>query len=120
MDQEKISKLIKENKYDLRRLTKKYHNLKTGEGSVKTQIKGYMKLKGWFIFPILQGLGSYPGISDFIAVKFGRTLYIEAKGLEGSQRPNQKDFQADIEAHGGIYYLVECLEDVIEIDRIWG
>jgi len=74
-----------------------------------------MQIKGWFIFPILQSMGCYPGISDFIAIKAGRTVYIENKSPTGKQRPGQVEFQADIEAKGGEYFLVDCYADLLKI-----
>jgi len=90
--------------------------IKISESDIKKLTRDYMRIKGWFIFPILQGLGAYKGISDFIAIKAGRTVYIENKSSVGKQRPGQIDFQADIEAHGGEYFLVDCYEDLVKID----
>lgn len=75
-----------------------------------------MQIKGWFIFPILQSMGCHPGISDFIAIKAGRTVYIETKSPAGKQRPDQIVFQENIEAKGGEYFLVDCYEDLVKID----
>lgn len=94
----------------------KQYKLKASESDVKQLTWDYMQIKGWFIFPILQSLGSYKGISDYIAVKAGRTVYIETKSPAGKQRLEQIDFQADIEAHGGEYFLVDCYEDLLKID----
>ena len=94
----------------------KQYKLKATESDVKRLTWDYMQIKGWFIFPILQSLGSYKGISDYIAIKAGRTVYIETKSPAGKQRPGQIDFQADIEAKGGEYFLVDCYEDLVKID----
>lgn len=94
----------------------KRYKLKVLESDIKKLTRDYMQIKGWLIFPILQGLGAYKGISDFIAIKAGRTVYIEIKSPRGKQRPAQIDFQADIEAKGGEYFLVDCFEDLIKID----
>jgi len=84
-------------------------------------VKDYLSLKGYFHFPILQGLGAYKGIPDIIAIKNGRTLYIECKRPGGKQSVNQLAFQGDIWAKGGQYILVKCLEDLSEaIDKIEG
>jgi len=85
------------------------------EADIKRLTWDYMQIKGWFIFPILQSMGCYKGISDFIAIKTGRTVYIETKSPAGKQRPDQIDFQADIEAKGGEYFLVDCYEDLLKI-----
>lgn len=92
------------------------YKLKASEADVKQLTWDYMRIKGWFIFPILQGLGCYKGIADYIAIKAGRTVYIETKSPAGKQRPGQIAFQADIEAKGGEYFLVDCYEDLQKID----
>jgi len=89
---------------------------KISENDVKKLTRDYMRIKGWYIFPILQGLGAKKGISDFIAIKAGRTVYIETKSPVGKQRPAQIEFQADIEAHCGEYFLIDCYEDLVKID----
>lgn len=95
----------------------KKFKFKLSESDIKEQIKGYLRIKGWFSFPIFQGLGSYKGISDRIAVKGGRVLFIEVKTDKGNQSNDQIDFQADIEGSGGEYYVVRSLEDLIKIER---
>ena len=86
------------------------------ESDIKILTRDYMRIKGWFIFPILQGLGAHKGISDFIAIKTGRTVYIETKSPTGKQSDDQELFQYNIEAHKGEYFLVACYEDLVKID----
>ena len=85
------------------------------EADIKKLTRDYMQIKGWFIFPILQSMGCYDGISDFIAVKAGRVVFIETKSPAGKQRPAQIEFQAMVEAKGGEYFLVDCYEDLVKI-----
>ena len=106
--------LIQKNKTALRKMTRKYHKIKDSEASVKEQIKDYANLTGWAIVPILQGLGCYPGITDFFLIKNGRVIFLETKSSSGSQRPAQIEFQELIESHGGEYLLASCLEDFIK------
>ena len=85
------------------------------ESDVRKVCKDYLQFKGWFVFHLLQGLGCYPGLTDMVAVKDGRVLFIEYKKPgKGKQTEKQKVFQADIKAHGGEYILAECLEDLIK------
>jgi len=63
----------------------------TPEGIIKLQVKRYMQWKKWFIFPVLQGMGAHKGISDFIAVKDGRVLFIETKPLKTSNHQTKKN-----------------------------
>lgn len=85
------------------------------EKDVRRVCKDYLLVKGWFVFHLLQGLGCYPGLTDMVAIKEGRVLFIELKRPGRSkQSKNQILFQADINRVGGEYILVKCLEDLIE------
>ena len=85
------------------------------ESDIKKLTRDYMQLLGWFIFPILQSMGCYPGVTDDIAIKNGRVVFIEVKRPGGKQSQVQKEFQAMIEAKGGEYFLVDCYEDLVKI-----
>ena len=89
--------------------------VKITENDVKRQVKDYLYLKGYFHFPILQGLGARKGIPDIIAIKNNRVLFLEIKRPGGKQSEHQKNFQAGIEGHGGRYYIVRSLDDLIKI-----
>jgi len=96
-------------------LKQKRYKLKVSESDVKKLLTDRLRIDGWFIFPILQSLGCFPGITDFIAVKQSRVLFIETKSPAGKQRPDQIIFQNFIEAHGGEYWLIDCYEDIIKM-----
>lgn len=89
----------------------------TEETSLKKTIREYLAWKGWFVFYVLQGLGSYPGTCDLIAIKNGVTIYIECKTMKGKQSERQMKFQKDIESHDGIYLLIRTLDDFIEFEK---
>ena len=72
-------------------------------------------MKGYFHFHILQGMGAYKGIPDIIAIKQGRVLFLEIKRPGGKQSEHQWQFQIFIEGHGGEYYIVKSLDDLIKI-----
>lgn len=85
------------------------------EKDVRRVCKDYLEVKGWFVFYLLQGLGCYPGATDMISIKDGRVLFIEIKRPgRGRQSDRQKQFQRDIEEHGGEYILTNDLDDLIE------
>jgi len=85
------------------------------ESDVRKVCKDYLQFKGWFVFYLLQGLGCYPGLTDMVAIKDGRVLFIELKRPGRSKQSKlQKIFQDDIERAGGEYILAECLEDLID------
>ena len=88
--------------------------MKVTETDIRRQIQDYLRIRGWFVFYNLQGLGSYRGISDLTAVRAGRVLFIELKTARGRQSDYQKQFQADLEAAGGEYVLCRGVEDLQE------
>lgn len=82
----------------------------TPETAEKQGIKQYLSLRGFFHFPILQGMGAYRGIPDILAIKNGKTIAIEVKavgksGRASPQSEHQKQFQKEWEDAGGIYIL---------------
>ncbi len=86
--------------------------MKVTETDIRRQIQDYLRIRGWFVFYILQGLGAYKGIPDLIAVKNGRVLFIELKTKTGRQSDHQRKFQSDIEAHGGEYVLCRGVDEL--------
>jgi len=88
---------------------------KISENEIKKQVKQYLTLMGWFSFHILQGLGSFLGIPDRIAIKGGRVLFLEIKKPGGKLSPGQIIFRDMILSHGGEYYKVDDLDSLIDI-----
>jgi Holliday junction resolvase len=89
---------------------------KITETDIRRQLVDYLRTKGWFVYHCLAGLGSYPGLSDLVATKDGRTVHVEVKKPgTGRQSDNQKKFQSDIEAAGGEYVIAKCIEDLQEV-----
>lgn len=84
----------------------------TPETALKKQIRDYLRWNGWFVFPILQGLGAYPGISDMIALKNRQVLFIEAKRPNGRQSEKQAEFERNVTEKGGQYIIVKSLDDL--------
>ena len=98
-------------------MKRKYRlKIKISEKDVRRVIRDYLRVKGWFVFYLLQGLGCYPGATDMISIKNGRVLFIEIKRPGRSkQSDRQKQFQKDIEEHAGVYILTDNLDDLIKI-----
>jgi Holliday junction resolvase len=86
----------------------------TPENAVKAEVRGYLKLTGWFVFPVLQGLGAYRGISDMIAIKNGLVLFIECKSKRGKLNGEQMKFKEDLKWNGGHYIVARGYEEVKE------
>jgi len=85
------------------------------EADIKLELKRYLQAMGWFVFHVHQhGYRAYKGISDYIIVKNGVTVYLEAKKPGGKQSPDQIKFEDDIVSHGGIYLCVDSLDKLIK------
>lgn len=90
------------------------------EREVQSQIRDYLRWRGWYVVKIHQSLGSVRGIADLYALKGGRHVWIEVKTPRGRQSDAQREFQAAIESHGGVYMLASSIEDVqkaLEVDK---
>lgn len=113
---------------ELLQQTQKKRRTKTPENILKAQVKEYLDLKGWFHFPVSQGMGSHPGIADRIAIKNGRVVFIECKapghsdqrylpGMSkqqhrGVQSTHQEIFEQNVKRAGGEYILAYSVDDL--------
>lgn len=60
--------------------------------------------------------GFKKGVADVhLCFPNGKLVYIEFKTATGTQRPEQKEFQQQVEALGFKYYIVRSLEEFKEI-----
>ncbi len=84
----------------------------TPETKLKRQCAEYLKWKHIFNFPILQGLGAYPGLPDRIAIENGKLIALEFKAATGRQSKHQEEFQKALELAGGEYIVVRSLEEL--------
>jgi len=96
------------------------------ESAIQLSICDYLKLKQWFFWrqntvgmydakrETFRSLPKYArhGVSDILLVKDGILYALEVKRKGGKQSERQKEFQKDLEAAGGKYFLVESIEDV--------
>lgn len=90
---------------------------KEKETDIQNQIRDYLRMKGWFVIRHQQSMGSLKGLSDLSALKEGMTIYIEVKTSKGKQSEYQKQFQQEIESHGGVYILARGIDDVSDIEK---
>ena len=88
------------------------------ENEIQTQIRMRLQYSGWYVIRHQQGMGSLKGLSDLSAIKDGRTVYIEVKKPGGVQSQYQKNFQEEIEAHGGQYILAKSVDDIKELIEV--
>ena len=87
------------------------------ETAIQNRIRDFLRMHGWYVMRHQQSLGSLKGMSDLTAIKDGKTIYIEVKTPRGHQSQYQKDFQQEIENHGGTYILARGIEDVEQIAK---
>lgn len=92
------------------------YKYKVSETVLLRQIRECLKFYGWFVIRIQQGLGCHKGISDLIAIRDGKTIYIEIKKPGGVLSEYQKKFRDDVEAHGGKYVVMKDVEDVLKLE----
>lgn len=97
--------------------------MKSSEKDTQRTILEYLALKG--IFHYRQNTGAFKdaqghmyrfgatGSPDIVCVYRGRYVGIEVKGEKGKQSPGQEQFQANLEAAGGLYIVARSLDDVI-------
>ena len=85
---------------------------RTPEWNVKADIRDYMRKTGWLILPIPATMYSVKGVPDYVAIRAGKVVFIEAKAKRGVQSKEQKIMQAAIEAEGIPYILAKSSEDV--------
>ena len=85
----------------------------TPETALKAACKQYLQLQGWLTYPLVQqGIGAIRGLPDRIAIKNGRTVYLEMKAGKGRLSEDQEIRRAEIEAAGATYLVVRCVEDL--------
>jgi Holliday junction resolvase len=82
------------------------------ESDILKQVKDYLRWNGWFVIRIQQGLGSYRGISDLIAIKDGKVVFVEIKTKKGNLSEWQIKFKNDLEAKGGTYVVIRSIDDI--------
>lgn len=105
---------------------------KESEGDIQNTICEYLDIKRRYFFRLnnipafnrkegggitMRRLPKYTprGLPDIIVVAGGQFIALEVKSAIGRQSPDQKITQQDIERHGGKYFLVRSVDDVIKI-----
>jgi hypothetical protein len=85
------------------------------EADVLRQVKAILQIHRWLVIRIQQGMGCHKGVSDLVAIKDGRTVWIECKAPAGKLSPYQQRFCQDITAAGGQYFVVRNMDDLRNI-----
>ena len=99
--------------------TGKRYLMAESENKVRDEVRGALKKMGWFIFHIHQkGYRCYPGISDYIAIRRGRHVFLEIKTGTGKLSKAQRDFERNIKEQGGEYIVATGIDDLMAANML--
>jgi hypothetical protein len=82
------------------------------ETAIKRQVKQYLVINGWCVWNLWQGQFSEKGIADLVALRDGRTVWVEIKTATGKQSPDQVAFEEAIKRAGGEYHVSRGIDDL--------
>ena len=89
----------------------------TPETALKAGVKEWLSLHGWLHYPLAESRYGVKGLPDRIAVKNGRTVYIECKSPRGELSEWQQVRQREITEAGALYLLVRDLDDLEVLEK---
>ena len=113
-------------------MRKKQTEPKRPESDIQSEILYILRMKGAFCLRVNQGLfklenangtnrffkpTDIKGVSDIIAFRDDKAVFLEAKRIDGEQNQNQKDFEKAVKVCGMRYHIVRNLEDALEASR---
>lgn len=130
--------MIKYTKNSFKTLTgdktaKKRYNMK--EHALQNAIEDYLVLKNWLVIRINSGAvktdngffrcykviakncNMTAGISDLIAMKNSKVLFIEVKTDKGKQTEFQKEFQKVCEKFNQTYLIIRNIDELIKLEN---
>lgn len=94
------------------------------ERTIQNAIINLLRLNGWFAYSqdtkgtwdakkrcFRANPSRITGVSDILAIKKGRVVWIEVKNLKGSQTPNQKEFERRIKEQDGEYIVLKSIDE---------
>lgn len=89
------------------------------ENQVRDEVRKALKKMGWFVFHVFQkGPFCYAGISDYIAIRNGRHVFVEIKTDTGKQTNAQVKFERDIKEKGGEYIVARSIDDLMTANML--
>lgn len=86
--------------------------MKQTESTILKAVRDFLNRNGFYVVRIHQGLGSHKGISDLVALKDGKSLWLEVKTEKGKLSRYQEEFARKVKATGNIYAVVRSVENV--------
>lgn len=85
------------------------------ESNLQAQIIEHAHIRGWFCVKVISQSGR--GMPDVVAVRAGRTVWIEVKREDEEARRQQQRRASEMRAHGAEVFEVDSLIDAREILR---
>jgi Holliday junction resolvase len=85
------------------------------ERDVLRQVKDLLRIRGWLVFRIQQSMGSHKGMSDLIACKNGKTVFIEIKGTNGKLSYYQAEFRRQLQEESIPYWLINDIDQLKDV-----
>jgi len=75
----------------------------------------YLRVMRWYVLDFSRhDCPDLSGISDIMAMKRGRYLWIEFKRPGNKQQANQIEFMNNIRSHDGEYILIYSIDELME------
>lgn len=89
--------------------------MKQKESEIKSEIRRYLKFRGFFCWNQWQGQFSIKGVPDIVGLlPRGRLFAVEVKTSAGKVKPEQQAFIDRINLEGGLAFVARSVEDVME------
>lgn len=85
------------------------------ESDILRTVRDFLRWHGWFVVRLQQGLGCHRGLADLVAMRGGRTIWVEVKTPAGRLSEDQEKFWASVQMAGGEYRVVRSLDDVKDL-----
>lgn len=82
------------------------------ETAIRRAITDFLRLHGWKVARIVQSALSERGIPDLVAIRGGKTVWIEVKTARGRLSTYQQTWLQDLEEHGGVWIVARSVENV--------
>lgn len=82
------------------------------ERDLQRAIREVLTLHGWLVIRLLHALGTHKGLSDLVAIRRGRVVWLEVKRPGGRLSVEQQNFRDAIAQAGGEYLVAYGLDDL--------
>lgn len=84
------------------------------EADITRQIRDFLKMQNIWHWKHWSGMGSAPGVSDILGCYQGRFMAIEVKRPGRKATDAQRRFIDNVNDAGGIGFVADSIEDVVE------